>query len=297
MYHHLTQVPDPLSAFRNYEAWWWGILCLLYRLIMSDVPEHPAALSKDGKERKDSGDYSPYLKSQAHLLQPTEDNPLPTAVPPPTSALAGTLGARHVLCFIGLPERGKPFLAHRMSEYLSFFHGASVKRFDLTQYAAATGAPAGSEENADAVLRDLKAFMSSSPAAGRNMDACSGKMRTSSLSEPSLSDAVDEVEPVVVAQDSMRQQAVDSGRVALIYATDTFASFGELWSGTSKERRRWAYDKLQVCTTGHPGVSSATPVLAPRRPHYAFAPAAANPCRPRLCRRTNRCRSSSSSSK
>jgi len=210
------------------------------------------------KRRSTSGDYSSYLPSQSHLLQPTENNPLPTAVPPPSAALAGTLGARHVLCFIGLPERGKPFLAYRMSQYLSFFHGAQVKMFDLSEYAAATGAPAGSEENANAVLTDLKEFMAGrSNAACRNMDAARtptsppGKGRSHRVSSDETSDEPrpetlreEELELVVQPEDARRQNA-DSGRVAMIYATDSFASFEELWSGTSKERRRWAYDKLQ----------------------------------------------------
>ena len=82
-----------------------------------------------------STDASVYVSSQAHLLKPTQDNPLPTAVPPPIAATAGTLGVRHVLCLIGLPERGKPFIAGRLEAYLSFFHGAEVRRFNINDYA------------------------------------------------------------------------------------------------------------------------------------------------------------------
>jgi len=74
-----------------------------------------------------------YVKSQAHLLKPTTDNPLPTAVPPPTAALAGLLGVRHVLVVVGLPERGKCFISQRLSKYLYFFHGAEVKLFDVAE--------------------------------------------------------------------------------------------------------------------------------------------------------------------
>ena len=81
-----------------------------------------------------SQDPAVFLSSQAHLLKPTTDNPLPTAVPPPIAATAGTLGVRHVLCLIGLPERGKPFIAGRLQAYLSFFHGAEVKLFNISQY-------------------------------------------------------------------------------------------------------------------------------------------------------------------
>ena len=74
-----------------------------------------------------SGALAAYVASQTHLLKPTTENPLPTAVPPPISAVAGLLGVRHVLVLIGLPERGKPFIAERLANYLSFFHGAEAR--------------------------------------------------------------------------------------------------------------------------------------------------------------------------
>ena len=37
---------------------------------------------------------------------------------------------------------------------------------------------------------------------------------------------------------------VDSGKVAIIMATDSHACFKEKWSGTSKERRQWAAQQL-----------------------------------------------------
>ena len=269
----------------------------------------PKTPSRAGAERRSSGDYQSYLPSQEHLLHPTADNPQPTACPPPIAALAGTLGARHVLCFIGLPERGKPFLANRIAQYLSFFHGAQVKLFDLSEYRERTGCPAGSEENAQAVMIDLRAFMEgNSISAGRNMDSvCSTppaerrstfdgrrsfEERASASSDaPSLSDTpkvagrdrgeTESGEFALVDEDDARRKNVDSGRVALIFATgactphdarpalawrqkrlasslaspastlsphsaDSFGSFKELWSGTSKERRRWAADALRT---------------------------------------------------
>ena len=84
---------------------------------------------------------------------------MPTAVPPPIAATSGTLGVRHVFCLIGLPERGKPFIARRLEAYLSFFHGAEVMLFDLSAYQARTGCPDGSDENANLLLEDLRRFM------------------------------------------------------------------------------------------------------------------------------------------
>ena len=39
-----------------------------------------------------------------------------------------------MLCLIGLPERGKPFIARRLQSYLSFFHGADVQLFNINDY-------------------------------------------------------------------------------------------------------------------------------------------------------------------
>jgi len=174
-----------------------------------------------------STDASVYVSSQAHLLKPTQDNPLPTAVPPPIAATAGTLGVRHVLCLIGLPERGKPFIAGRLEAYLSFFHGAEVRRFNINDYSKGT---AGSDENADALLTDLRAFMGSmSKVAGRNMDQAKACQEDSEL---------------IDANDTRRKN-VDSGKVAIIFCTDSVVTFKERWSGTSKERRRYVADTLR----------------------------------------------------
>ena len=113
----------------------------------------------------------PYVLSQSHLVQPTEENPQPTAVPPPIAAVAGTLGDRHVMCMIGLPERGKPFIAKRLQQYLSFFHGAQVRIFDLHTYQQKSGHPAGSDENAELLMHELRAFMSTNKgSASGNLD-------------------------------------------------------------------------------------------------------------------------------
>jgi len=180
----------------------------------------------------------PYVKSQRHLLQATENNPLPTAVPPPIAANAGTLGVRHVLCIIGLPERGKPYIARRLQAYLSFFHGAEVQVYDLLDYQKG---PAGCEENADALLADLRHFMSkSNAAAGHNMNV-SREVNAGGngvdASEPSPSAGV---ESNLIDEKDPRRKNVDSGKVAIIMATDSHACFADKWSGTSKERRQWA---------------------------------------------------------
>lgn len=174
---------------------------------------------------------NPFVDSQAHLLKATENNPLPTAVPPPIAANAGTLGVRHVLCVIGLPERGKPYIARRLQAYLSFFHGAEVHIFNLQDYERGK---AGCDENADALLGDLRQFMyKENAAAGHNMDVAKSQK---DISDPSSTEA----DTFLVADKDTRRKNVDSGKVAIIMSTDSHASFKEKWSGTSKERRQWA---------------------------------------------------------
>lgn len=41
------------------------------------------------------------------------------------------------------------------------------------------------------------------------------------------------------------QKAVDSGRCAIVYGSDTFRAFEEKWSGSSKERRRWILEEVK----------------------------------------------------
>ena len=116
----------------------------------------------DRMSKRGSSETLVYEESKAHLLKPTSNNPMPTAVPPPIAATAGTLGVRHVLIIIGLPERGKPFIARRLERYLSFFHGAEVQVFNIVDY---QHGPAGCNENAEALFADLQKFM------GRRNDA------------------------------------------------------------------------------------------------------------------------------
>lgn len=78
-------------------------------------------------------DYVPLW--QRHLLEPSDENPSPTLVPPPTPVLAGTnLHHRYVVSFIGLPLRGKAHMARRLQRYLEFFHGSYVELFDINMF-------------------------------------------------------------------------------------------------------------------------------------------------------------------
>ena len=57
-------------------------------------------------------------------------------MPPPIAALAGNIGERHVLIFVGLPLVGKRTIALRLKQYLRF-HGAKCKAFDIAKVSPA----------------------------------------------------------------------------------------------------------------------------------------------------------------
>ena len=201
-------------------------------------PARAAPPPVDRMSKRGSSETLVYEESKAHLLKPTSNNPMPTAVPPPIAATAGTLGVRHVLIIIGLPERGKPFIARRLERYLSFFHGAEVRLFDISKYARLEGAgAAGSEANAEHLLADMKKFFSpQNSTAARNMNAARRSV------DPAATAA--DFDQQLIDENDRRRKNVDSGRVGIIFSTDSFGSFKERWSGTSKERRRWAAETI-----------------------------------------------------
>jgi len=164
-----------------------------------------------------------YVKSQRHLTQPTAENPYPTQVPPPISPLAGTLGVRHIISIIGLPDRGKTFIAHQLGHYLTFFHGAEVQIFNINDYldeGREVQSAGAREANGLALLADVRTFMdSSSKAAGRNL--------------------------VDISDDDARQKNADSGRVAIVYDSRSSEHIFEYWSGATKDRRRWLVETIR----------------------------------------------------
>ena len=69
---------------------------------------------------------------------PHANNPTPQAVPPPEqsdSFLGGhSTGEKHVFVMVGLPARGKTHMARKLVRYLSFFHGADARVFNVGHY-------------------------------------------------------------------------------------------------------------------------------------------------------------------
>ena len=176
----------------------------------------------------DDEEYSPrlYAKSQEDLLRAQSYNPAPTTVPPPIAALAGNIGERHVLVFIGLPLRGKRTIALRLKRYLRFFHGARCRAFDVASSSAAA--------SGRSISSQLREFLTDGGAttttehATKDEDGSVRRRHTDRLREEYGIDTFSDA----------NAKHVDSGRVAVVYSSDASKTFYETWSGTSKERRR-----------------------------------------------------------
>ena len=61
-------------------------------------------------------------------------NPKPQVRSAPQDAEVGTAGDKLVLVMVGLPARGKTYIARRVARYLQFFHGAPTKVFNVGNY-------------------------------------------------------------------------------------------------------------------------------------------------------------------
>jgi len=189
--------------------------------------------------KNEAGILTSMVDSQRHLLKPTDHNPQPNDLPPPIAALAGNLGERHVIVIIGLPCVGKTFTASRIQRYLRSFHGADCRRFDVCEYErqqenieqreeSFIGGEDGDTDRAEGrLLRDVHHFL------GEEDTAAEVHMKVE-----------------VGELDDVRKKHVDSGRVAVIYASDCTQVLGNRWSGGSKEGRRWIQDQLQGVYSG-----------------------------------------------
>merc|ERR1712159_570120 len=127
-----------------------------------------------------------------------EENPTPQTIPPPIYGDQGNIGEKHVLVMVGLPARGKTHMAKRLCQYLRFFHGANTRVFNVGEYRRRF---AGAGQKADYFKRENK----------------EQRMR---FAREALKDLVD----FLFKEDSMsflEQRGVDSGRVAIFYATNS----------------------------------------------------------------------------
>ena len=196
-----------------------------------------------------------YARSQEDLLTATSINPTPTTVPPPIAALAGNIGERHVLIFVGLPLVGKRTIALRLKRYLRFFHGAKCKAFDIAKFtppssngrngAMSPMSPMDANAHAHDFFDTLRNFLEGSddkPAnggGGAAMEVDNVANATATATAAARRASVNGVDPV-----DRNAKNVDSGRVAIIFSSDCMSTFYENWSGSSKERRRWILSSL-----------------------------------------------------
>ena len=121
-------------------------------------------------------------QKQAFNSSDGEHNPKPQALLPPTNPEHGTQGDKLVIALVGLPARGKTYIAYKIKRYLNFFHGAPCEVFNVgnyrrKKYAAQTPCEMFDARNedgmkmrmdcAESALEDLVAFIDAGMDLGR----------------------------------------------------------------------------------------------------------------------------------
>uniref|UniRef100_A0A7S0SPL5 6-phosphofructo-2-kinase domain-containing protein n=1 Tax=Mantoniella antarctica TaxID=81844 RepID=A0A7S0SPL5_9CHLO len=182
-----------------------------------------------------------YPKSQQDLLSATELNPTPTTVPPPMAAMAGNIGERHVLVFLGLPLVGKRTIALRLKRYLRFFHGAKCRGFDISALDGGSNlmSPLDANTHSSEFFNKLRKFLDCSDTEfhqGEDGKTTGGGVGSSPRQNRTSVNGIDPMDK--------NAKNVDSGRVAIVFSSNAMSSFYENWSGSSKERRRWILAQL-----------------------------------------------------
>ncbi|EKX50659.1 hypothetical protein GUITHDRAFT_161860 [Guillardia theta CCMP2712] len=131
-------------------------------------------------EREEMGGTT--LSQKKTFMESSSQNPKPQEVLPPGDADHGTQGDKLVIAMVGLPARGKTYIANKLQRYLSFFHGAPTQVFNVGNYRRKMfgscvehdffdhSNPEGVKarrECSHAALEDLKKFISSGMEKGR----------------------------------------------------------------------------------------------------------------------------------
>jgi broad specificity phosphatase PhoE len=123
------------------------------------------------------------------------------------------LGEKHVIAMVGLPARGKSYMASKLTGYLSFFHGAVVRIFNLGEYRRRLYGP-------------------HAPDAFFSPDNPEGVAKRAECARMAMKDMID-----FLFQESgvegLQMKNVHSGRIGIFDATNS-----------TRERRRWIRDQL-----------------------------------------------------
>ena len=138
---------------------------------------------RDAKNISSSPNMEKYLNPFQDKWSSREDfNPKPHLRSAPQDAEVGTAGDKLVLVMVGLPARGKTYIARRVARYLQFFHGAPTKVFNVGNYRREiSGAKVGSsffsnknakslaerQKAAEYAMRDLKQWLQEKNDKGR----------------------------------------------------------------------------------------------------------------------------------
>ena len=138
---------------------------------------------RDAKNISSSPNMEKYLNPFQDKWSSREDfNPKPHVRSAPQDAEVGTAGDKLVLVMVGLPARGKTYIARRVARYLQFFHGAPTKVFNVGNYRREiSGAKVGSsffsnknakslaerQKAAEYAMRDLKQWLQEKNDKGR----------------------------------------------------------------------------------------------------------------------------------
>lgn len=138
---------------------------------------------RDAKNISSSPHMEKYLNPFQDKWSSREDfNPKPQVRSAPQDAEVGTAGDKLVLVMVGLPARGKTYIARRVARYLQFFHGAPTKVFNVGNYRREiSGAKVGSsffsnknakslaerQKAAEYAMRDLKQWLQEKNDKGR----------------------------------------------------------------------------------------------------------------------------------
>lgn len=146
----------------------------------------------------------------------TPTNPTPQTWGPPTSY--ATKSDKIVCVMVGLPARGKSYIARRLAQYISFFYGAPTRVFNVGDYRRK--AASGSFHGAD--FFDTK-----------NEAALAERQKASEAALADLIQWMSETVPPRLDKDDLFLSG-DFGAVGIFDATNT-----------TRARRQWILDELR----------------------------------------------------